>query len=101
MLKWQLSEQAQNDMKDIRAFTKKQWGVDQSELYIRKILTKIDMLAQNPGSGIDRSYESGVNIRSVLVGSHTIYYEYNAEILVIQAVLHQAMTPDAHLRQNS
>jgi len=37
----------------------------------------------------------------VLVGSHTIYYEYNAEILVIQAVLHQAMTPDAHLRQNS
>ena len=97
MIKWQLSEQAQNDMKDIRAYTKQQWGARQSALYIRQILTKIEMLAQSPAIGIDRSNELGENIRSIFVGSHTVYYEYNNEALTIQAVLHQAMTPEVHL----
>jgi hypothetical protein len=68
-------------------------------LYLKK-LTKIELLAQNPKSGIDRTNELGENIRSALVGSHTIYYEYDGEMLTIQAVLHQAMTPEIHLRQN-
>ena len=97
MIKWQLSEQAQNDMKDIRAFTKQKWGARQSALYIRQILTKIEMLTQNPTIGIDRSSESGENTRSIFVGSHTIYYGYNEGVLTIQAVLHQAMTPEIHL----
>jgi plasmid stabilization system protein ParE len=98
ILKWQLSEHAVSDMKNIRAFTKREWGAEQSALYIRKIVAKIEILAQNPHIGIDRSDEYGGNVRSAIVGSHTIYYEHDAEFLTIHAVLHQAMTPDSHLQ---
>ena len=97
MSKWLISEQAQNDIKDIRSFTIQQWGVEQSVLYIKHIMAKIEMLTKNPYAGIDRSDELGENIRSILVGSHTIYYEYDAKTLTIQAILHHAMTPEIHL----
>jgi len=101
MSKWLISEQAQNDIKDIRYFTKQQWGVHQSVLYIKQIMAKIDILIQNPYAGINRSDELGENIRSILVGSHMIYYEYDTKTLTIQAILHQAMTPEIHLCQKN
>ena len=99
MLKWRLTDEAQEDMKNIRVFTKQYWGAAQSIRYSKIIREKIDLLAQNPRLGTDRSAELGKGVRSILIGSHSIYYEFNAKWLTILAILHQAMTPAEHLRQ--
>ena len=99
MLKWRLSEEAQADMRDIRAFTRQRWGMAQSVRYIEEIREKIGLLAQNPRLGVDRSVELGEGVRSFLIGSHVIYYEFDAARLTVRTILHQAMAPDKHWRQ--
>ena len=98
MLKWRLSEEAQRDLSEIRSFTKREWGTAQSERYIKKIREKIGLLVQNPRIGINRSDDLGEDIRSIFIGSHTIYYDFDAEMLTVRAILHQAMTPRQHLK---
>ena len=97
MLKWRLSEEAQRDLGEIRSFTKREWGMAQSNRYIKAIREKIDLLAQNPRLGADRSADLGEGVRSVFVGSHTVYYDFDIITLTVRAILHQAMTPRLHL----
>jgi toxin ParE1/3/4 len=99
MLKWYLTEEAQVDMKDIRTFTKQCWGGMQSARYIKEIREKINLLAQNPRLVFDRSVDLGKNIRSIPIGSHMIYYEFNVAELYVRGILHQAMVPDKYLQQ--
>jgi toxin ParE1/3/4 len=96
MLKWRLSEEARKDMSEIRSFTKQEWGLAQSDRYIKTIKEKLELLAKNPRAGIDRSADLGEEIRSVFIGSHTIYYSFDANTLTVRAILHQAMTPRQH-----
>jgi len=99
MLKLCLTEEAQTDLRYIRAFTKQQWGDVQSVRYIKEIREKFKLLAQNPCLGVDRSADLEEGTRSILVGSHAIYYEFNATALTVRAILHQAMAPDKHLQR--
>ena len=97
MLRKIITERAKAHMGDIRRFTRKQWGAAQSVKYLQEIGNKIDLLAQRPQIGIDRSGDLGDGISSYIVGSHTIYYRYDSKLLVIHAILHQSMTPLPHL----
>ena len=97
MLRKFITERAKAHMGGIRRFTQKQWGTAQSDKYLQEIGNKIDLLAQRPQIGIDRSGDLGNGIRSYFVGSHTIYYRYDSKLLVIHAILYQSMTPLAHL----
>lgn len=97
MLKWRLVEEAQADIGNIRSFTKQQWGTVQSTQYLRDIRKKIELLAQNPDIGIDRSEELSKGMRSAFVGSHAIYYKCDSKTLIVYAILHQSMIPSAHL----
>ena len=99
MLKWRLTAEAQADMLDIRNFARQSWGTAQSTKYIKEVREKLDMIAQNPRLGVDRSADLEEGIRSIPIGSHTIYYEFSSTVLIVLAILHQAMTPDKHLRQ--
>ena len=94
-----LTEEAQADLRDIRAFTKQQWGDVQSVRYIKEIREKLKLLAQNPSLGVDRSADLEKGVRSILIGSHAIYYVFNAKALTVRAILHQAMTPNKHLQR--
>ena len=97
MLKKFITERAKAHMGEIRRFTKIRWGMAQSVKYMQELSNKIDLLAQRPQIGMDRSGDSGAGIHSYFVGSHTIYYRYDSELLVVYAILHQSMTPLAHL----
>ena len=99
MLKLCLTEEAQTDLRDIRAFTKQQWGAVQSIRYIKEIREKIKLLMENPCLGVDRSADLEEGVRSILVGSHSIYYEFNTTALTVRTILHQAMTPEKHLQR--
>ena len=97
MLKKFITERAKAHMGEIRNFTQKQWGTAQSVKYLQEIGNKIDLLAQRPQIGIDRSSDLGNGFRSYFIGSHTIYYRYDSRLLVVHAILHQSMTPLTHL----
>ena len=97
MLKKLITDRAKRHMADIKRFTESQWGREQSVKYMHEIRVKIELLAQSPQIGINRSEELGRSIHSFFVGSHTIYYKYDSKTLVIHAVLHQTMTPQLHL----
>jgi len=97
MLKKLITERAKVHMGDIRRFTQEKWGTAQSVKYLHEIGNKIDLLAQRPQIGIDRSEDLEDGIRSYFVGCHTIYYRYDSKTLVIHAILHQSMTPLTHL----
>jgi toxin ParE1/3/4 len=98
MRKWRLSKEAQADMREIRLFSKQYWGEEQSQRYIKAIRAKLELLVQNSYIGMDRADDLEVGIKSIFTGSHAIYYEFDAEILTVKAILHQSMTPDLHLR---
>ena len=97
MLKKLITDRAKAHMNDIRRFTERQWGSAQSVKYLQEISSKIDLLAQRPQIGIGRTEDLGEGICSYFVGSHTIYYRYDSKSLVVHAILHQSMTPQAHL----
>jgi len=99
MLSLSITQEAQADLREIRAFTKQQWGNAQSVRYIKEIRGKIELLTRNPYLGVDRCAELEDGLRSILAGSHTIYYEFNATALTVRAILHQSMTPDKYLQQ--
>jgi toxin ParE1/3/4 len=99
MLQKRITDRAKIHMSVIRAFTKEQWGPAQSVKYMKEIYARIDLLARKPQLGVDHSDELGNGIHSFFIGSHTIYYQYDTETLIIRAVLHQAMSPVTHLRQ--
>ena len=100
MLKKFITERAKNHMSEIKRFTQDQWGTTQSVKYLQEISNKINLLAQRPQIGIDRSEDLGDGVRSYYVGSHTIYYRYDSKLLVIHSILHQSMTPLTHLALN-
>ena len=97
MLRKFITERACAHMSEIKRFTKTQWGITQSVKYMQEISNKIDLLAYRPQIGMDRSGDIGKGIRSCFVGSHTIYYRHDSELLVVYAILHQSMTPLVHL----
>ena len=97
MLRKFITDAAKVHMSEIRRFTKSQWGMVQSAKYMQEISNKIDMLAQRPQIGIDRSGDLGNGIRSSFVGSHTIYYRHCSDKIIVHAVLHQSMTPQPHI----
>ena len=98
MLKKRITDRAKNHLADVKRFTVSQWGQEQAVKYLREIYDKIDLLAQRPQIGVNRTEELGDGIHSCFIGSHTIYYKHDKKNIVIHAILHQSMTPYSHMR---
>jgi plasmid stabilization system protein ParE len=97
MLEVNISIGAENDIKEIRYYTKKQWGTAQSIKYINAIRFKIDMLAKMPQLGVDRVSGLIGSVYSCVAENHIIYYEYDSYNLNIIAILHQSVASERHL----
>lgn len=89
-LKLSITSDAHNDIESIIAYTQKQWGNTQANIYIDSIKHTFDMLQYNPKSGrirvdIDDKY------RSIPAMNHIIFYwiSENTNEIVISRILHQ------------
>ena len=100
MKRWSLTGKAKRDLADIRRYTLEQWGIQKAEDYINKLYEKIQLAAEHPSIGIDRSksLNLGYEIRSIFCVSHVIYYAVLENRISVVAVLHQRMAPEKHLR---
>jgi toxin ParE1/3/4 len=98
-MEWRLTGRARKNLTDIRRFTIEQWGIQRAENYLNDLYEKFRLIAERPYIGADRSkiLNLGFEIRSLISGSHVIYYAVLKTHISIVAVLHQTMTPKDHL----
>lgn len=90
-----ISHLAQNDLKEIYQYGRRNWSSAKSESYLNEIKNQMWMLTQQPLIGIDRS-ELSKEIRSLMINSHTVFYRVRANNIEIIRVLHNRQDPSRH-----
>ncbi len=96
MLRIVVSPRAEDDIIGIAAFTLRTWGEHQMSRYVDGLHSQFAALARFPNSGRRRD-EIGRGYRSMVHGSHIVFYKVVVRDLVIVRVLHTRMSPERHL----
>ncbi len=96
MAKYVLSPQAQQSLKDIRAYSLETFGNQQTRRYLQQLKDRMNRLADQPNLGKQRG-DIKAGYRSYPERSHTIYYRIRDTHIDIIDVLHQRMDPHRHL----
>ena len=88
---FKLTNSAKTDLKRIALFTKKEWGREQRNLYIKQFDDAFHMLADTPLVGKTCDHIK-TGYKKFPIGSHTIFYK-NETISSIEIVriLHKRM----------
>ena len=91
-----LSPRAQADLDEIWNYTKRNWGMDQAETYIRLIGAAIQTAASSPkrGKTCDHIREG---YRKYPAGSHMIFFRVIKGGINVVRILHRRMDFDRHL----
>ena len=90
--KVRLTAAARADVRDIRRFTARQWGIRQRDVYSAQLYAGLERLVQFPELGQERN-DLSAGCRAVRVGQHIVYYRVTEAEIVISRVLH--MNQDA------
>ena len=96
MLRIVISPRGESDIVDIAAYTLVMWGDKQMSRYVAALHARFGGLARFPDTGRRRD-ELGRGYRSVVQGSHIVFYRVTARNLVIVRILHTRMSPERHL----
>jgi len=100
MPSYQFTDESKDDLIQIRQYTIKQWGVEQSQRYLSDLRNTLRMLADNPLLGRPRD-DVAKGAFSFPHQSHAIYYFTKPKGIVVFAVLHKRMLPIHHLTQRT
>lgn len=87
---YKLTQAAQNDLREISAYTKKTWGKEQDKAYREIIRAALRLIAETPEIGQKRN-ELTEGLRSFPVGHHIAYYVEREDGIVVARILHPAM----------
>ena len=92
-----LSSKAKTDLSEVWNYTYTQWGVEQTEKYVRDLWGVIEGLPDNLIKAVDigdvrRGY------RKIRAGSHVIFFKVtNDGVIDVIRILHQKMDFNRHL----
>src|SRR5262245_39593524 len=92
------TRRADEDLKEIYRYTRRMWGRDQAVRYLRGLEQRFTALAANPLTGIAREDLRPEGLRSVVHGSHVIFYQPQPDGVLIVRVLHGRQDVRTHLR---
>lgn len=95
-----ITENAKQDLREIRRYTESLWGEGQRNKYMREILAGLKRLRDMPGLGIAKT-EIHKDQRCHQIGKHVIYYRSTERILIIDRVLHQSRDPGLQFAENN
>ncbi|MBI5121586.1 MAG: type II toxin-antitoxin system RelE/ParE family toxin [Rhodospirillales bacterium] len=90
MAVWRLRSRAEQDIRDIAAYTEREWGVVLRRAYLKEIETRFDDLAANPYLGVARD-DVRIGYRSSHIGRHVVFYRQQGDGIDIVRVLHDRM----------
>ena len=85
-----LSPEARKNLINIRAYTKKKWGIQQAKNYIKALEQCFDKIAKNPHLGRERP-EIKPGYSSVAEGKHVIFYRVNDASVEILGIPHGSL----------
>jgi toxin ParE1/3/4 len=86
-LAWILTNAAESDLDWIAAEGARQFGYQQSERYERELADALDLLAEMPHLGVERSTGSE-NVRLMPCGVHNILYVVKDGDVLVLRILH-------------
>lgn len=92
---YRLSAAAQEDLREIKNYTRVTWGNVQMRKYLADLQSAMEQLAQSPGIGRTRN-ELEQDLRSYSVGRHVIFYREFDQGIEVARILHKSM--DVHSR---
>ncbi len=93
---YRLSEEAQNDLREISRYTQKNWSNKQAKHYLVELAAGFENIVRSPTLGKIRD-EIGKDIRSFTIARHIVFYRTGMEYLEIARVLHASMDIKRHL----
>lgn len=92
------TRRADEDLTEIYRYTRRTWGRAQAEHYIRRLEQRFRALADSPLSGIAREDLQPEGLRSLVHGSHVVFYQQQPYGVLIVRVLHGRQDVREHLR---
>lgn len=95
-MKFVLSPQAAEDLREISEYTSRIWGDKQEDLYLEKLLTVLEAIGANPETYRLRA-DLRIRCRSALAGRHVIFFFQKDETAHIIRILHSSMDFGRHL----
>lgn len=96
MLSYKFTQDGRTDLLNIRKYTLKTWGKEQSKKYFQELNKTLQLLSDSPSIGIHRA-DISLTTLSFPHANHIIYYTLDNNFLVVFAVLHKNMVPEKHL----
>ncbi|HHW7570699.1 Toxin ParE1 [Mannheimia haemolytica] len=93
---YKFSAKAKKDLLSITQYTTEQFGLKQSNEYLRSLKETLDKISIFPRMGRLRN-EIGINIFSFVCKSHTIYYQQKQNYLFIIRILNNRMDHQKYL----
>jgi toxin ParE1/3/4 len=97
MPSYQKTRRADQDLQEIYRFTRRTWGRAQAERYLHGLEQRFTALADNPLIGIAREDLRPEGLRSVVHGSHVVFYQPQSYGVLIVRVLHGRQDVREHL----
>ncbi len=89
------SRDAIADLQGISDYTRRQWGKEQEETYLKQIYAAFERIRQNPSQFRLRA-ELFDGCRTAPVGRHLVFFLVKDNILIVSRVLHQSMDFPRH-----
>ncbi len=95
-MRFQLTNKAYADLKNIARYTQTTWGAEQRKEYLLRLDQSFHLIAKNTGIGrnCDHIREGYF---SYPVGKHLVFYRIEGEAVTIGRILHQSMDVDRQL----
>ena len=94
-MKFQLSRQAVNDLREIWLYSEENWGIAKADEYLRMVEGQMEVIVGQATAGKELQGLSGYLKQSA--GRHIIVFRRDEDGVVIVRVLHERMDPARHL----
>lgn len=95
-----ITEDAQRDLSDIRAYTRRAFGARQASLYMGRLKEGFKALRRHPDIGFPIDHLKP-GFRCFRVQHHALFYVQFDEIIAVVAILHESQLPARRLEQRS
>lgn len=89
MADYHLTRDALTDLKDIGAYTQREWEMDQRRKYLEDFESYFEHLSEMPGIGRKVSYLRA-GMRAYPIGSHVVFYRQDKTGITVIRILHQS-----------
>ncbi|MCT4715688.1 type II toxin-antitoxin system RelE/ParE family toxin [Enterobacteriaceae bacterium H18W14] len=99
MARFKLTEDAREDLREIKGFSQKRFGALVAREYLAGMRITLQHLAAMPGIGTDETAELLAGVWSFPYMSHTIYYQPVAEGISVIGIIHQSRMPGLLLKR--